>query len=286
MKRVLLSIFAAALCGSMTASATDAAKVKVTLQTKGALKVERLAQPQTGPFPGEGMTAKPVIGWQLVNIPVKIEAMGKNDKPAYFVNSLTFKAHLLIAADSKDSKPVMVSKDITYVDIPVAGNDPAKTEMSVGIFIPPSSAVRINEKGKGDLKGKLLGVALEAEFNGKPCMKPTDHVFDNSIKKKLADEWWSKSMNDGGAVVCSIDETPYAAYAGNFYPAVAPSTSTGSTPAVVPSTTTTTTPETTTPAVDNGTTTQPEATTTEDTDSDSTSDSGSKKKNSKKKTRR
>lgn len=285
MKRVLLSIFAAALCGSMTASATDAAKVKVTLQTKGALKIERLAQPQTGPFPGEGMSTQPVVGWQLVNIPVKIEAMGKNDKPAYFVNALTFKAHLLIAGETKDSKPVMVSKDITYVDIPVSGNDPAKTEMSVGLFIPPSSAVRINEKGKGDLKGKLLGVALEAEFNGKACMKPTDHVFDNSIKKKLADEWWSKSMNDGGAVVCSIDETPYAAYAGNFYPAVAPSTSTGSTPAVVPSTTTTTTPETPTPVVEETTTTEPDATVTEETEDDSKSGRGSKKKN-KKKTRR
>lgn len=278
MKRVLFSIIAAALCGTMTASAADASRVKVVLQTKGSLKVEKLPSPQTGPFPGEGMSTQPVVGWQLVNIPVKIEAMGKNDKSPHFVTALTFKAHLLIAGEDKDSKPVKLSKDITYVDIPVAGNDPAKTEMSVGLFIPPSSAIRINEKGKGDLKGKLLGVALEAEFNGKPCMKPSDHIFDNSIKKKLNENWWNKSINDSGAVVCSINETPYAAYAGTFYPAVAPSATLQQSPVPVtpaPATDTTTPEETTTPTE----TDTPEATTEESDETSKGKKKGNKKKN-------
>lgn len=254
MKRALFSLIAAAVCGTMTASAVDASAVKVTLITKGgATKVEKLAPPQSMSFGSAGMSAQPVVGWQVVNIPVKVEGKAKGDKNAQFVPSLTFKAHLLIDSDGNDGKPVKLSKEITYVDIPLSGGgEAAKNEMSIGVFIPPSSAVRINEKGKGDLKGKLIGVAVEAEFNGKPCMKtgePRFIIFDNNAKKKLADEWWTKNMGDAGAVLCSINETPYAAWAGNAYPQIAlvPTSASETTPlpAYTPTTTDTTGTDTT-----------------------------------------
>jgi len=283
MKRALFSIFAAAICGSVTATATDATSVKVTLQAKSSsTKIEKMGNPQTAPFPGTGLTAQPIVGWQVVNVPVKVEAKGKGDKSAHFVTALTFNVHILVESDSKDGKPLKLSKEITYKDIPVAGSgDITKTEMSVGVFIPPSSAVRINEKGKGDLKGKLLGVAVEASFNGKSCMKsgePPYVIFDNTAKKSLKEKWWEKGMDDGGAVLCSIDETPYAAWAGTFYPAIMSNKGIAETsplPVIPPS--------------DDTTTTEPEEATTpteEDTDTEETTTKRGNKKGRGKKNRR
>ncbi len=285
MKRALFTILAAAVCGSMTASAVDASAVKVTLNVKGgATKVEKIAPPQGMSFGTAAMSAQSVVGWQLVNVPVKVEAKAKGDEAAQFVPSLKFTAHLLFESDNNDGKPVKVSKEITYIDIPVSGGgDAAKNEMSVGLFIPPSSATRINVKGKGDLKGKLLGVALEAEFNGKPCMKtgePRFVIFDNTAKKKLSDEWWTKNMGETGAVLCSINETPYAAWAGTAYPQVAPSTEASSAPVTTtPSTTATDTTDTGSTDTESPTATDTTATDTEATEEE---DSSKSKKNKKK----
>lgn len=288
MKRALFSIFAAAVCG-LTASAVDATAVKVTLQAKGSsTKVEKVAPPQGMNFGDASMTAQPVVGWQLINIPVRVEGKAKGDKPAQFVPAIKFTAHLLIDSDANDGKPVKLSKEITYVDIPLSGGgEAAKNDMSIGIFIPPSSAARINEKGKGDLKGKLLGVAIEAEFNGKQCMKsgePRHVIFDNTTKKKLTDEWWTKSMGDAGAVLCSIDQTPYAAWAGTAYPQIAPTTeqSTLPTSPVSPVPSTTEEDTTTTPAADDSTETDTPAVEEEE----ETSGRKGKKKNKKKGSRR
>ena len=285
MKRALFTILAAAVCGSMTASAVDANAVKVTLNVKGgATKVEKLAPPQGMSFAGATMSAQPVVNWQLVNIPVKIEAKAKGDAPAQFVPAIKFTAHLLFESDNNDGKPVKLSKEITYIDIPVSGGgEAAKNEISLGVFIPPSSATRINVKGKGDLKGKLMGVALEAEFNNKQCMKsgePRFVIFDNNAKKKLTDEWWTKSMGETGAVLCSIDQTPYAAWAGAAYPQIAPSEDSAATsPLPIPATTTTDTGSTDTET--------PTATDTTATDTEATEeDSSSKSKKGKKKTKR
>lgn len=288
MKRALFTILAAAVCGSMTASAVDANAVKVTLNVKGgATKVEKLAPPQGMSFAGASMSAQPVVNWQLVNIPVKVEAKAKGDEPAQFVPAIKFTAHLLFESDNNDGKPVKLSKEITYVDIPVSGGgEAAKNEISLGVFIPPSSATRINVKGKGDLKGKLMGIALEAEFNNKQCMKtgePRFVIFDNNAKKKLTDEWWTKNMGETGAVACSIDQTPYAAWAGTAYPQIAPATEDAATSPVpafpTPSTDTTDTgsTDTDTPAATDTTATDTEATEEEDS---------GKSKKGKKKTKR
>ena len=280
MKRALFTILAAAVCGSMTASAVDASAVKVSLNIKGgATKVEKLAPPQGMSFAGATMSATPVVGWQLVNVPVKIEAKAKGDTPAQFVPAIKFTAHLLFESDNNDGKPVKISKEITYVDIPVSGGgEAAKNEMSIGLFIPPSSATRINVKGKGDLKGKLMGVALEAEFNSKQCMKsgePRYVIFDNNAKKKLADEWWTKSMGETGAVLCSVDQTPYAAWVGNAYPQVAPSADSATTPAVSPVPTPAPTADTTPTADD---TTESDTTATDEEESSSKSKKNKKTK--------
>lgn len=286
MKSALFTILAGALCASMTASAADAKAVRVTLKAKGnSTKIEKLPMPQGVAFPGAGMSAQPVVPWQVVNIPVEIEAP---TKAAQFVPQLTFTAHLLIESDSNDDKPVLISKEITYVDIPLSpGGEGATTTMSVGIFIPPSSATRINTKGKGDLKGKLLGVAIEATFNDKQCMKTGESrsaIFDNTIKKKLSTEWWKKNMGDAGAVACSIDETPYAAWAGSFYPAVLPAKNSGSNTGVTTTPTTTETPEST-PTEPPADTTETTPTDSADSDDTATEDSGSNKKRGRNKKR-
>lgn len=290
MKRALFSIIAAAVCGTMTASAVDASAVKVTLMAKGsATKIEKLAPPQGMSFGSASMSAQPIVSWQVVNIPVKVEGKAKGDKSAQFASSITFTAHLLIESDNNDGKPVLLSKEITYVDIPLSGGgEAAKNEINIGVFIPPSSAVRINEKGKGDLKGKLLGVAVEAEFNGKPCMKtgePRFVVFDNNTKKKLSDEWWTKSMGDAGAVLCNINETPYAAWAGNAYPQIATVPTSASETSPVPAYPTTPSSDTTDTGTDT-TATDTTATDTEATEEDSGSRKGKKNKKKDKRSRR
>lgn len=287
MKRALFSMFAAAVCG-LTASAVDAGAVKVTLQAKGSsTKIEKLGVPQGMGFGDASMSAQPVVGWQLVNIPVRVEGKAKGDKSAQFVPSIKFTAHLLIESDANDGKPVKLSKEITYIDIPLSGGgEAAKNDMCVGVFIPPSSAARINEKGKGDLKGKLLGVAIEAEFNGKQCMKsgePRHVIFDNTTKKKLTDEWWTKNMGDAGAVLCSVNETPYAAWVGNAYPQVSTAADQSPLPTGTVSPTPSTTEEdtTTTPAADDSTETDTPA-----VEEEETSGRKGKKKNKKKGSRR
>lgn len=281
MKSALFSIFAGAMCAAMTASATDATAVRVSFNGKpSSVKIEKMPAPQTGSFPGVGMSAQPIVPWQIVNIPVEIEAKAGGDT-AHFVSELTFKAHLLVEIPNGRA---VLTKEITYVDIPLSGNgETTKTEMSVGVFIPPSTAVRLNEKGKGDLKGKLVGIALETTFNGKD-KEPISEIFDNSVKKSLTGAWWSKYKDTGKYVACSIDETPYAAWAGTFYPAVRPAAAAGSsaptgsyTPSTTPESTDTETPSTTdTPAAD---TEEPAA-------DDSSSRKGGKKNKNKKNKKR
>ncbi|MDO5471257.1 MAG: hypothetical protein Q4F38_08130 [Akkermansia sp.] len=269
MKNAFLSMFAVAVCGAMTASAVDATVAQVTLITKGApAKIERLGAPTAMNFPGSAMSAQPVVGWQVVNVPIKVEAKTSGDDVPQFVPQLSVTAHLLIESDNNDGKPVLLSKKIDYVDVPVAGSsEPAKCEMCVGVFIPPSSAVKINKKGKGDLKGKLLGLAVEATFKDKNCINTKEDnfiVYDNKTKSKLSSKWWTRKMGSAGAVACSVNETPYAPFIGNFYPATSPrfgagqaapaSPSTPYTPSVTPAEGDTTTPTggTDTPATTEG----------------------------------
>ena len=257
MKYSFLSMFAVAVCGAMTAAAVDATSAQVTLITKGApAKIEKLAAPTSMTFPGTAMSAQPVVGWQMVNIPIKVEAKATGDDVPQFVSELSVTAHLLIESDSNDGKPVLLSKKVNYVDVPVQGSsEPTKNEMCVGVFIPPSSAVKINKKGKGDLKGKLLGVAIEASFKDKNCLNTKEDnfvVYDNKTKGKLSAKWWTRSMGSAGAVACSVNETPYAPFIGNFYPATSPrfgaavdsaaAPSTPFTPSVTPAGDVTTTP--------------------------------------------
>lgn len=231
MKNIFLSMFAVAVCGAMTASAVDATSAEVTLgATKGAtLKVEKLGTPPSYAFPGEGMKTQPIVGWQVVNIPVKIEAKSKKDNPN-FIPSLKVKAHLLFECDTTKEKMELLSKEIQYSDIPVTAggsDESSRCEMCVGVFISPSSAVKLQKKGKGDLKGKLLGVAIEAipTDKVKARMNPDEDcfvVFDNKTKNKLPSKWWTRKVNSSGAVVNSVNETPYAPFIGNFYPATEP----------------------------------------------------------------
>lgn len=304
MKNIFLSMFAVAVCGAMTASAIDATSAQVTLVTKGAaLKVEKLGTPPSYSFPGEAMKTQPVVGWQVVNIPVKLEAKSKKkDEMPNFIPSLKVKAHLLIECDTTKEKMELLTKEIEYRDIPVAaggGDDSSRGEMCVGVFISPSSAVKLQKKAKGDLKGKLLGVAIEAIPTDKvKARMNTDEdcfiVFDNKTKGKLPAKWWTRKVNNSGAVLNSVNETPYAPFIGNFYPATEPRFGSATGMPQVPATTedpaldATTTPVTATPAEGETGTAATDDTTSTDTPAaaeDTTTTSKGRNKN-KKSTRR
>lgn len=238
-------------------------------------------------FGEASMSAKSPIGWQLVNIPITVEGKAKGGESAQFVPAIKFTAYLLIESDNNKGKPVLLSKEITHVDIPLSGGGTAKNEMYVGVFIPPSSAVRIQEKTKGDLKGKLLAVAIDAEFNGKRCMKkgePFNIVYDKSIKKNLSDEWWTKSMGDAGAVLYSINETPFAAWSSAAYPQVAPAGAAPASSTIIPtSTPDTDTPDSDTPSTDTTSDTDSSANDSDSSESETADEEESSKSKSKKK---
>lgn len=301
----------AAVCSALTASALDATSAQVTLDAKQAPKIERVAMPSAATFGSvKPMSAAPEVPWQVVNIPVVVK--GKATKRAddkqppmpHFVNELTIKAYVLIDSDANKGKPVLLSKEITYVDVPLKPKSgTAENEMCVALFIAPSSAVKLNEKTKGDLKlNHVQAVAVEASFKGNNCMnskEPCFEVYDNKIKSNLKNKWWLGNIGSAGAVACSVAETPFAAYVGNVYPQVA-TTSAGSsapsssattdgeyTPSIsTPATTDEATTTTTTPAGDTTATAGDDssATPTETAD-DSSTRRGSKNKKTRKRSR-
>lgn len=228
MKNTLLSMFAAALFGTLAASAVDATAVQVSISKGATPKIERMGElPQAGMPAGKPIMSVPAVGWQVVNIPISIKAKSKGDKNAPdFVPSLTVHAYLVVENETL-GKPVILDKEITYVDIPVEAKSSGTStgEAYVGVFISPSNARKLNEKGKGDLKGKLKAVALEATFNGNNCMATDTEpyvVLEPSLKNKLTGKWWKRKSDGGGVTLNSVAETPYAPFIGVYYAATNP----------------------------------------------------------------
>ncbi len=228
MKNTLLSMFAAVAVGSFAASALDATAVQVSIAKGAAPKIERMGElPQAGIPASKPIMSAPPVGWQVVNIPISLKAKSRGEKASPdFVPSLTLHAYLVVENETS-GKLTILDKEITYVDIPVeAKNSGTSTgEAYVGVFISPRDAVKLNKKGKGDLKNKLKAVALEATFNGNNCMA-TDVdpyvVLDFSLKNKLTGKWWKRKVDSGNISLHSVAETPYAPFIGTFYPATEP----------------------------------------------------------------
>ena len=251
MKNILLSLLAAVSCGSLTVSALDAKFVRVIFEADDAtpqtIKAEALSAPGgSGFIPTKPVLKASTVPWQVVNIPVTLEAVGpkndkgKEDKPQ-FISRIDFHVYLAFKTDAKEKggkepKPVLLDKEVSYVNIPVhpgtGADSTCQNKMYVGVFISPSDAVRIKTEGKdrGVLDKSLMAVAVEASFNGANCMaskvkgkeKKRSKILDPSNNKYFKDLWWRMKGETNGVELLTIAETPYAPFFAPFYPAVTP----------------------------------------------------------------
>lgn len=261
MKSNLLSLTIAAMlcCTPFVASARDTGRsvgaqfdniVPAKLEFK---PIPRSEQPSFG---AESAAASNECQWQVLNIPVRIGAgkvtANNGDKvtPNY-VPAMTFHVYLLIDPENatdksgkaidKKRRPIVLDKEITYVDIPLKKAQGVRVgekqvdsvaSINVGVFLSPADIRRIVEKDSAayeDPKGakaqphvKLLAVAMEAKYNDAACWfrdkaaKEDDIKVSTDIKSWVSAQWWKKaSATTRGARLLSISETPFAA---SFYP--------------------------------------------------------------------
>ncbi len=237
MKHVALSLLAAA-CGALSASALDASNARIWLSEK--IKPE-FASAGSG-IAAEKLGTAPTYArsWQYLSIPLHVEGVAKGeDTHPHFIPELKVRISLAMAtADAKGKltdSPELLTKEITYVDIPLVKSRKegvGEGIVNVGVFVSPSNAFKLSAKD-GDLTKKLVAVAVEGEFKGSNCNrvkeKPNDSVATNvvldktsALGKKLADSttWWKKDGN-GSIALASIAETPFAAdYARYGYPPI------------------------------------------------------------------
>lgn len=221
-----------AACSVMTASAIDATAVKVSLNADkpglaGKIVSEVGAKPSTMSF-AEGRAKAGKNGWQRISVPIKMEAAAKklkasdNDRPTPdYVGELTLTVHVLFKtadADGKD-KYARVSKTMTYHEIALSKGSKqlGECEMNVDLFLSPRNAMKISTAGpKGKSTAvKVIAIALEGSFGGQTCQRlektDADVRFDRT---DLPKSWWtSDKVNDCGAVLYALNETPYAAFA-------------------------------------------------------------------------
>ncbi len=293
MKHIFLPLFAAA-CGALTASALDATNARVSLVTKGSTvpKLEKISMPT---FPGnngadifQGKHGATLTSpqWYYINVPIRVEAKARGDKDPQYVPALTVHIYAAITQGKKEN-PVLLDREVTYVEIPVDGKSKNGTEVNVGVFISPANACKLaGDDPKADLTGKLSALAIEATFNGSNCMHPEEDpfiVFDPSLKNKLSGHWWKKRAGDTkGAALSTISETPFAPFYSPHFPQTSPIYSAQVASDSSSSASSSVTDYTPKPAAEPDTTSTTSASTDEEATGSSTSDSssGSSKKSS------
>lgn len=252
MKKIFLSLAVAVIGGLTAATARDATNVQVNLKHEAGkpVTVQKIALPGGVPAGMENNIMKPHAtgGWQVVNVPIRVEAYTKkkddngNALPVHFIPSLDVKVYLLFEtqdAKAKDGAALLLSKELNYVNIPVPTDGKKKgireNEFYAAVFISPADAWKINEKAKGELAGKLVAYAVEANFNGANCMNadkkkyPQDVVQERKYEREwgLTGKWWGKTSNSRGAELKAINETPFAFSFLSFYPTQTPLLVTG-----------------------------------------------------------
>ncbi len=293
MKRAFLSLVAAA-CSALTAAAVDATAANVWLDANAKPVFQIMGK---GIQADKGASAPTfTCPWQYVSIPLHVEGKLKGDEAEHphFISELKLRISLAIAIEDDKGKvmkkPVILQKDVTYVDVPLAKSDKktGKSVVNVGVFVSPASAYKLNRKN-GDLSKKLVGVAVEGTFNGANCNRLKGDgsespvvgvVVNQSAGKELGEKWWrGTGSGSTGAVLNAISETPFAPqYAEHGFPPVRPmygaaesgSSSSSSTPSTLTpvedsdtdTTTTTDTADTTTTADDSATTTEEDSSST------------------------
>lgn len=231
MKKYLLPLAVAACCGFSTASATDAEHVQVTLKAKNSdLKVETISTPTPGVDVFNTRRSDASAPWYCLRIPVTVEGKGGGAKGPNFVDKLKVHVYAVFTA-GKGEDPVLLDKEITYVEIPLtpsSSDKPSKGEMNVGVFISPSNAAKILGDGNGklDFSNKLAAVAIEATHHDNPCMNTKEDqavVVSHELESRLNGKWWKKTAkHQCGAVLNAISETPFAPFYAPAFPATSP----------------------------------------------------------------
>ncbi len=235
MKHVALSLLVAA-CGTLTASALNATNAQIWLSEK--------AQPEFVSVEGSSFNSDKYKSedafkrtWQYVSIPLHVEGKAKGGATPHYIHEL--KVRITLAVEATDDKgkaldgPEILSKDITYVDIPLSKN--GDSMVNVGVFVSPSNAYKLSPKD-GSLEKRLIAVAVEGTFEGSNCNGAAGEKSEHSkmkmepavvVNAKAAKDfpgiWWKKQRGKSGAVLSAISETPFAhKYASYGFPASNP----------------------------------------------------------------
>lgn len=221
-----------AACTVMTASAIDATAVKVSLNADKPGLASKIvsevgAKPSVMSFT-EGRAKAGKNGWQRISVPIKMEAAAKklkasdNDRPMPdYIGELTLTVHVLFKTSDGDGKDkyARVSKTLTYHEIALSKGSKqlGECEMNVDLFLSPRNAMKISTAGPKakSTAVKVIAIALEGSFGGQTCQRlektEPDVRFDRTEMPK---SWWtSDKVNDCGAVLYALNETPYAAFA-------------------------------------------------------------------------
>lgn len=234
MKRFFLPIAVAALCGLPEASAVsaDMAQAEFTLKANDA-KVEQVA-PRTEFFATRDTGKAINPSWHFVRIPYTLQGKCRDsEKTPLYVDELKVHAYLVFTVGKDGEKLILLDKEITYVNIPLApkGELAENKNVQAAVFISPSDAARICADGssrvdKVDLSGKLAAVAVEFTFKDKNCVKPdteVDVLVNKKLKSRLKKGWWTKEDKNGiGVQLRAISETPFAPFYAPAFPPTSP----------------------------------------------------------------
>lgn len=246
-KKFFTSLLVAALCGLPVVSAQSAESVRVSLKkglSAGDVEVTRVVPPgSTGAFYNskdvKTLKGEHVYAWHVVRIPLQVAARAGSEKPT-FVDELDVKVHVVMMGGKGADKPLMLTRDLTYVDIPLdpSANDDG-TVVNVGVFLSPVDAMRIcgPDVKAPELSKRLGAIAVTAKFKGSACNNTSASpglVVARELKDKLTGSWWKKEdVDTAGATLKSIAETPFAPYYSPVFPATRPMYGAASSPAAV-----------------------------------------------------
>lgn len=229
MKKLFTSLAAFLVCGASVSMAQTATAVNVIFTPKASdIKMGKIEAPEAAQFiKAKDLNVKadkkPAI-WHFVPLPVKVEAKARGEKEVAYIDELKLNIHAAFLV-GKSKTPTLISREITYTEIPVSGggSKPAEGKFNAGFFISPMNAELINEKG--DITARLAGVAVEATFQGAPCndTEKEPAVVLDSTCDALSGKWWTKSAeNPKNIKLHSIAETPFAPYYSSLFPPTKP----------------------------------------------------------------
>lgn len=324
MKKFVLPLVVAAMGSMMTADAAPiatAAEAELTMISADAKLVS--ITPRSGGYAfavePKKVTSAP---WYHMTIPYELRAKARSNGPKkelpLFVDELKVHVYMLFDMGRKkngDDKFVMLQKEISYVDIPLPDQDKGSgigknKDVYAGVFLSPLDAVKLSEEivepvsDKPDkynkvkaMENRLAAVACEFYFQGAECSdkdylkkNPKGVLVKKEFASRLKDGWW-KANQESPVQLRAINETPFAPFYAEAFPATAQLYGTATTGAAAPTTGTTMGGTTSDPtggyvpagATDSDTTSSDDSADTSEDEEESTKSS---KKKSKKKSRR